>query len=168
VCPLLIITVFYLAKILFEKVFNQKVTYIILTVTFVVMLILPDIISALPLGYEINFYYLYKDKKEIVETIEEEHNVPCLYVFNTSQNRFLDDLYLFTILDNSYVMDVNEFSEEKVTEIFENIDLENGLIVFINGGLENDTYLNELVETLNLNNIQYVQRMNACDIYKIN
>jgi hypothetical protein len=168
VCPLLIIGVFYLAKVAFEKVFTKKVTYTILTIIFVVMLILPDIISLLPLGYEINFYYLYKDKKEIVETIEEQHNVPCLYVFNTSQNRFLDDLYLFTILDNSYVMDSNEFSKAKVAEIFENMNLENGLIVIINGGLENDTYLNELVETLNLNSVEYVQRMNACDIYKIN
>jgi hypothetical protein len=168
VCPLLVIGVFYIAKIMFEKVFNQKVTYTILSIIFIIMLVLPNIISLLPLGYEINFYYLYKDKKDIVETIKEQYDVPCLYVFNTSQNRFLDDLYLFTILDNSYIMDANEFSKENLTEIFKDINLENGLIVFINGGLENDNYLNELVETLNLNSIEYVQRMNACDIYKIN
>lgn len=160
VCPLLVIGVFYLLKVLLEKVFSKKNTYMILTITFIIMLILPNVI-------EINFYYLYKDKKEIVQTIEKEHNTPILYVFNTSQNRFLDDLYLFTIADQSYIMDVKEFSEEKLKEIFEGINLDNGLIVIINEGIEHETYLKQISEILNLSEQEHLQRMNACNIYQM-
>lgn len=166
VCPLLVICVFYLFKQLLEKVVSSKITYLILTIIFIIMLVLPKILEILPLP-NINFYYLYKDKKEIVTKIEEEHNTPCLYVFNTNQNRFLDDLYLFTILDKSYIMDVREFNEETLNKIFTNINLENGLIVIINEGIEHKTYLDKLSEMLNLKSCDYVQRMNACDIYEL-
>lgn len=166
VCPLLVICIFYLFKKLVEKVFSQKCTYAILSIIFVIMLVLPKIIEVLPLP-NINFYYLYKDKKEIVTKIEEEHNTPCLYVFNTNQNRFLDDLYLFTILDQSYIMDVSKFSDDTINEIFTDINLEDGLIVIINEGIEHETYLNKLSEMLNLKSCNHIQRMNACDIYEL-
>lgn len=160
VCPLMVIGIFYLSKVLFEKVLSPKSTYIALTILFIIMLIVPKVAN-------INFYYLYKDKKEIVNKIEEEHDVPCLYVFNTNQNRFLDDLYLFTILDNSYIMDVKMFSEETVKQIFVNMNLEDGLIVIINEGIEHYKYLKELSETLNLKECEHIQRMNACNIYRM-
>lgn len=160
VCPLIVIGVFYLLKVLFEKVFSKKHTYLILSIIFIVMLLLPKVI-------DINFYYLYKDKKEIVTKITEDHNTPCLYVFNTNQNRFLDDLYLFTILDQSYIMDATKFNEATINEVFTNINLENGLIVIINEGIEHETYLNKLLEVLNLKDYKHVQRMNACDIYEL-
>lgn len=160
VCPLIVISVFYLLKVLFEKVFSRKHTYLILSIILIVMLLLPEAI-------DINFYYLYKDKKEIVTRIEENHNTPCLYVFNTNQNRFLDDLYLFTILEQSYIMDVTKFDEVTVNEVFTNINLGNGLIVIINEGIEHETYLNTLLEVLNLKDCKHIQRMNACDIYEL-
>lgn len=160
VCPLLVISVFYLLKVLFEKTFSRKHTYFILSIIFIVMLLLPKVIN-------INFYYLYKDKKEIVTKMEENHNTPCLYIFNTNQNRFLDDLYLFTILDKSYIMDVTKFNEDTVSEIFTDINLGNGVIVIINEGIEHETYLNKLSETLNLKRCNHIQRMNACDIYEL-
>lgn len=160
ICPLMIIGVFYLLKVLFEKVLSPKYTYIVLTIIFIMMLIIPKVAN-------INFYYLYSDKKEIVSKIEENRNVPCLYVFNTNQNRFLDDLYLFTILDNSYIMDAKEYSTDKLKEIFKDINLENGLIVIINEGIEHQTYLDGLAETLNLKECEHLQRMNACNIYQM-
>lgn len=160
VCPLMIIGVFYLLKVLLEKVLSQKYTYIVLTLIFIMMLIVPKVAN-------INFYYLYSDKNEIVNKIEKNHNVPCLYVFNTNQNRFLDDLYLFTILDNSYVMDVKEYNLDKLKEIFKGINLENGLIVIINEGIEHQTYLDGLTKTLNLKDCTHLQRMNACNIYQM-
>lgn len=159
ICPLIVISTFYLLKVLFEKVLSTYHTYIALSIVFIMMLIIPSVAN-------INFYYLYKDKAEIVNKIEEEHDVPCLYVFNKNQNRFLDDLYLFSILDKSYVMDKNEFSKEKVKEVFENIDTSKGLIVIINEGIEHQIYLDELERTLKLKDCKHLQRMNACNIYQ--
>ncbi|MCI8999596.1 MAG: glycosyltransferase family 39 protein [Clostridia bacterium] len=162
VCPLLVIGGFYLLKVLLEKVFSKKNTYYILSAIFVVMLILPSIIKL-----DIPFYYLYKDKKEIVTKIEQEQDKPVLYIFNKEQNRFLDDLYLFTISDQSYIMDKEEFSKEKLKEIFTNINFKNGFFVIINEGLEHETYLKEISETLNVTGYEHIQRMNACDIYQM-
>lgn len=162
VCPLLIIGVFYLFKVSFVKVLNEKNTYIILNLTFIIMLILPNIVKP-----DIPFYYLYKDKKDIVSKIEDAHDTPVLYVFNKQENRFLDDLYLFTISDQSYIMDAEEFSKERLTQIFANIDLEKGLIVIMNEGLEHETYLKEISKTLKVTNYEHLQRMNACNIYQM-
>ena len=162
VCPLLVIGGVYLFKVLLEKVFSKKNTYVILSIIFVVMLILPSIIKP-----NIPFYYLYKDKKDIVATIEQQHQTPILYVFKKEQNRFLDDLYLFTIADNSYIMDVKEFSKEKLKEVFANINLENGLIVIINEGIEHEKYLKEISENLDVTTYKHLQRMNACNIYQM-
>ena len=162
VCPLLVIGGFYLLKVLLEKVFSKKNTYYILSAIFVVMLILPSIIKL-----DIPFYYLYKDKKEIVTKIEQEQDKPVLYIFNKEQNRFLDDLYLFTISNQSYIMDKEEFSKEKLKEIFTNINFKNGFFVIINEGLEHETYLKEISKTLNVTGYEHIQRMNACDIYQM-
>lgn len=160
ICPLMVIGVFYLFKVALGKVLSQKNTYIALTLTFILMLILQHTVY-LP------FFYLYKDKKEIVSIIEEEHNRPCLYIFNKNQNRFLDDIYMFTKIDNSYILDSELFNKEKLEEIFEKVDIQNGITVFINGGLNNDELLNILTKTLNCSSYKWVQRMNACDIYFI-
>ncbi|MCI8481543.1 MAG: hypothetical protein HFJ27_00110 [Clostridia bacterium] len=160
VCPLLLVSVFYLLKVVLEGIFSIQNTYKILTAVFIVMLILPIIMP-------INFYYLYKDKKEIVSKIEQEHTIPCLYIFNKNQNRFLDDLYLFTILDTSYIMDVINFNETIINQAFQNVNLKEGLIVIINEGIEHDTYLKQLLEILKLEEYKHIQRMNACDIYRL-
>lgn len=160
ICPLMIIGILYLFKVTLEKVLSAKNTYIALTITFLLMLVLQKIVY-LP------FYYLYKDKKEIVSIIEEKHNLPCLYIFNTNQNRFLDDIYMFTKIDNSYILDSNLFNEAKLREIFNNINIQDGIIIFINGGLNNDNCLDILIRELNCTSYKWIQRMNACDIYLV-
>ena len=160
ICPLLVITVIYGLKVVLEKVVSKKSTFIILNCLFIVMLFIPQI-------FNIELMYFYKDKIDIVEYIEEKHNVPALYIFNKEQNRFLDDIYMFTKLDNSYILDSKLFNVEKVREVFDGIDIKNGIIVFINGGLENDECLETLKEELNCSSYKWIKRMNACDIYLV-
>ena len=45
---------------------------------------------------------MYSDKKEIVHKLEEELNVPTIYMFNSENNRFLDDILLFSKINESY------------------------------------------------------------------
>ena len=147
ICPLLVITVIYGLKV-------------ILNCLFIVMLFIPQV-------FNIELMYFYKDKTDIVEYIEEKHHIPAIYIFNKEQNRFLDDIYMFTKLDNSYILDSKLFSKEKVREVFSGIDIQNGIIVFINGGLENDEYLQTLKEELNCSSYKWIKGMNACNIYLV-
>lgn len=160
ICPLLVITVIYGLKVVLEKVVAKKTTFIILNCLFIIMLFTPQI-------FNIELMYFYKDKTDIVEYIEENQDIPTLYIFNKEQNRFLDDIYMFTKLDNSYILDSKLFNEEKVREVFDGIDIQNGIIVFINGGLENDECLKTLTEELECSSYKWIKRMNACDIYLV-
>lgn len=160
ICPLLVICVIYGLKVVLEKVVSKKSTFIILNCLFIIMLFTPQI-------FNIELMYFYKDKTDIVEYIEEKHNAPALYIFNKEQNRFLDDIYMFTKLDNSYILDSKLFNEEKVREVFDGIDIKNGIIVFINGGLENDKCLKTLTKELECSSYKWIKRMNACDIYLV-
>ena len=45
----------------------------------------------------------FLDKRDIVEEVQNELNVPTIYMFNSNENRFLDDILLFSKLDNSYI-----------------------------------------------------------------
>ncbi|MCI8352672.1 MAG: glycosyltransferase family 39 protein [Clostridia bacterium] len=160
ICPLLVITVVYGLKVVLESVLSKKNTFIILNCLFIVMLFIPQV-------FNIELMYFYKDKTDIVGYIEEKHHVPAIYIFNKEQNRFLDDIYMFTKLDNSYILDSKLFSKEKIREVFSGIDIKNGVIVFINGGLENDECLQTLKEELNCSSYKWIKGMNACNIYLV-
>lgn len=111
VCPFIIIGVFYLLKVLCEKVMTIKLTFILLNMMFIVMLLYPKVAS-------IEISYLYKDNKMVVQKIEETHEMPMLYILNKSDNRFLDDIYLYSKIDDSYILDSKLFSKEKIAQIF--------------------------------------------------
>lgn len=160
IASLIFILGIYALKLMLDKVCNKEKTFKIISIILVIMLIVPIIVKW-PITY------LYQDKKDIVNKISENHSIPTLYVFNKDQNRFLDDIYLFTKIDNSYIMDSKLENSTNIEEVFKNKNLQNGIIVFINSGLENDNIIKDIKETTNLEECNYVKRMNACDIYYI-
>lgn len=160
ICPLIVICMIYITKVVLEKCFKEGTVFNILAVIFIVMLLTPQIFKN-----DLTCYYGYKT--DIVQTIEEKHDLPALYIFNKDQNRFLDDLYMFTKIDKSYVMDSKLFSKENILKVFNKIDTQKGIIVFINEGLNNEEYLNTLTRSLQCTSYKHLKRMNACDIYLV-
>ncbi len=110
---------------------------------------------------------LYSNKKYIVEKIKYDLNVPALYLFNSNNNRFLDDILLFAYIDKSYIAKDIEYTDEKIKEIMKNQDISNGILIFINEGQENENLLNIIQKSVGLYNTTYLQRLNACDVYYI-
>lgn len=115
---------------------------------------------------------LYIQHKEIVRQVENEFSkIPTIYIFNSNQNRFLDDIYMFTKIEESYILELKDANEEKLNEILKGKNLENGIIVWVNEGFEKEKYLKMIKNAINknnFNNIEHIKRMNACDIYYIN
>lgn len=108
----------------------------------------------------------------------EKWNLPIIYVFNTKENRFLDDLYLFTLADHSIVLDASQLEEEKWNQVMREMEQrqeksesylqeekgeeEKGSYLLIcNNGVEE-----EKIKTWIGKELEYVQRMNACNIYR--
>lgn len=158
IVPLLFIVGIYAFKVVLQKVFNEKNIKIIMVASAIVFLIIPIL-------FNWNITYLYTDMKETVSKMKEEHNTPALYIFNKDCNRFMDDLYLFTILDKSYIMDSKLADEEEINEVLKDVNIENGMILFINSNLENDNYINLILNTTELEKCEYMKRLNACDVY---
>lgn len=118
-------------------------------------------------NFKIEPEVLYSNKKEIVETIKNNPNTPALYVFNSSHNRFLDDILLFANITESYIAKDMECNEENIKKILLDKDISDGVLVFINDGQENEEIIQVIQKATNFNQTTYLQRLNACDVYYI-
>lgn len=161
ICPLVLIIMVYFLKNSISSIIDKTKTLYIVAILLTIMVILPVITNQ-------KLEMSYNDKKEIVRKLENEYNLPTLFLFNKSNNRFLDDILLFSKLDESYVYDLENISEEKIQEIFEEKDISKGIIVFVNEGQDKEKNLELTKQALNLNEINHLKRMNACDIYYMN
>ena len=157
--PIFIIMIYYLSELLYN-IFKEKTSNTIMIIFLVAILISPII-------YKIEPEVAYSSKKEIVNKLGEQLNLPTIYCFNSENNRFLDDILLFSILDESYIARDMEYTQQNIKTIFQNKDISNGIIVFINEGQENDKILEKLREAIGLESWIYLERLNACDLYMI-
>lgn len=108
---------------------------------------------------------LYPHHKQIVEELKENNSIPAVYFLDSSNNRFLDDILLFSILEKSYVtLDVS-FEEEKVKQIFEKLDSSQGVYLFLNQGEKNQIALDKMKTILQISNQEHRFHLNACDVY---
>lgn len=160
VCPLFIILVIYLVKVVLEKIANTKIAMRILVGIFVVMLILPHVLH-LPIKY------LYTEWGAVVNRVSTQDNLPTIYLLNMNDNRFMDDLYLFSMINKSYQVDVEKCSVEHLKQIFSQVDTKDGVLVFIGANIDNDKYIERVKQATNLKNSEFVEKMNACFIYKV-
>ena len=159
VCSFIFIFVIYILNLLLNKYLDAKKAQIIFKIILCIILIMPIITHQ-------NINNLYLQHKEIVKEFEDKyHSLPTIYLFNKSQNRFLDDIYLFAKIDESYILDIETGSEEKLEEIFKDKNLENGLIVWENEGFEREEYLQNIIDFYGFKECKHLKRMNACDIY---
>ena len=97
----------------------------------------------------------YSKYGEIVNRIEKEP-YPIIFVFNNDNNRFLDDLYLFTKTEKAMI--VKNYNLDPIKEIDSK-----SLYVIVAEGAE-DT-LGEISERTGLENYQMIQGLNAARIY---
>lgn len=166
-----VIVMFYLEELLNNFVKEKKLIITFISI-FIIMFIMPSISNIVYKNvfkqqHSIKVEVLYKDKKDIVNKLKHELNVPTIYFAHSKGFRFLDDILLFANLDKSYIYDGIEFDEKDIKEVFENQDISKGIVVFINEKQNNEKLLEIVKKALNLQEITYIQRMNACDIYYI-
>lgn len=153
-----ILVMFYLEEIL-ENLVKEKTLNIIIIVLSTAMIII------MPIIYNMEPEVMYSDKKEITNKLENELNLPTIFLFNSNNNRFLDDILLFAKINESYIAKDLECTEENIKNIMAGKDISNGMIVFINEGQNNDELLLNIKNAMELGEIIYLKRLNACDVY---
>ena len=111
---------------------------------------------------------MYSGKQDIVKTIKDNCNLPAIYCFNSNNNRFLDDILLFANINESYIAKDIEYNQENIKRIMENKNTSEEVLIFINDGQKNDDILSVIKDSFKLENITYLKRLNACDVYLVN
>ena len=158
ICGLIfILTIYVICKIL-KLIINKKETNIVLGLILIIIIVMPMVLK-------LEAESLYTDKKDIIEKLSGEMNVPTIYLFNSQNNRFLDDIYLFSLLKESYIAKDIEVKEENIKQILDKKDTTKGVVIFINEGQDNDTILNVVKTSLNANKIMHLKRLNSADVY---
>lgn len=161
ICPLIFILVIYNFYQLLKTILDEKKVNFIVSILLLILLISP-------LFNKIEPEVLYRDKKEIVNQLKNEFNVPAIYFFHSQKNRFLDDILLFSILDESYIAKDLDTTPENIKAILNQKDISNGIVVFINEEQDNYTILKAIYKVTNLKQCKHLKKLNACDVYYFN
>ena len=160
VCGSIFVVVIYYLYKLFQTFFNEKKTNIIMLILLFIILIVPIILDMEP-------ELLYTEKMDIVQELEEEYNLPTIYFYDTSVGGFINDLLLFSKIDESYIAKNIDYTEENILEILENKDISNGIIIFISDGQNEDEIIQIIIETLNFEESIHLEKLNNCSVYYI-
>lgn len=158
ICPLLFVVVIWGLYKMVGMVCSEKRRNIIMAVVLAVTAVLP-----VPLGLEPDVEY--SKWATATEFIEEKKEVPLLYIYDMGNNRFLDDILLFTIADWSYIMSERDYTAEDFRQVLEMRDLKDGLVIIANYGYGNQEYLDTVKEVTGLTEQDYIFRLNAADLY---
>ena len=142
------IWVVILVKNYLEASYSKKKAFWITVCCFTILLISP-------LFTQTKLSFTYQQHHQIATRIEEK-GLPIVYLWNPGHNRFLDDLYLFTKVDQSIIIDATQ-DIETIQEMLS--DIQTDYILMYNEGIEEET-----LETCIPENNEYIQKMNACDI----
>lgn len=158
VIPIIFIVVFAFSYRIIRNKYDEKKSNLIALILAFILIIAAPISGHKPES-------LFRQRANAVEYIEQNTTRPTVYFINLEANRFLDDILLFSMVEESYVANELPFTPEKIQEIFEGRDLSDGVTVFINEKQDHQALLELLVSTLELNGYTHVEHLNACDIY---
>lgn len=160
VCGLLFVLAIYCIYVLLKNGFTEKIANICVAILLCIILVAP-----IPLHLKPEL--LYNDRKEIVQHINGELNLPTMYVFNSQTGGFLDDIFIFSKINDSFIAKDMDCTSSTIQTIFENKDISKGILVFINDGQNNDTIIDTVKSSLHFTNCDHLQKLSCCQVYHI-
>lgn len=158
VCGLIFILLIYCTYILTKTIFKEKTCNILLSILFCIIIFAPFIFHMEP-------ELLYSDKKEIVHELSENLNLPTIYLYNSQNGGFLDDILLFSKIEESYIAKDIDYEKNNIQKILEGKDISKGIIIFINEEQNNENIIEKITKQLNFSNYEHLERLTKCDIY---
>lgn len=153
--------IFVFLMFLLYKLINDVTTKKISSILYVIFICL---ILASPLIFKMRPELLYYDEKETIETIKNKANIPAVYLYNKQTSNFLDNIMIFSIIENSYITKDVEYTMENIQKILNNIDTSNGILIFINE-VQKEDILNVIKHSKNFTNCEYINKLNATEVY---
>ena len=148
------IWVMYYFYLLYRNTLKEKKSVIAMILTFIIVLVSPLVTGT-------NLEFTYKKMNHLAERVEEKSDLPAIYIFNENNIRFLDDIYMFTKINDSYIMRSSNANIENVKKVLEGKDTSKGMIIVYNEGVEPEEIIKQIKEKYNYNNEEIMQNLNA-------
>ena len=148
------ICIIYKTYKLLTHYFSAKQAQIIISILLIIVVISPAVTYS-------HLDFTYTKMNNLAKKMEEKSGIPALYIFNENNIRFLDDIYIFTKLDESYIMKYSQTSIENIKEVLKNKDTANGIIFIYNEGVEAGDIIRQIKETYSYKMEDDIQRLNA-------
>ena len=120
-----------------------------------------------PLIFKIEPGVLYSEKREIVKEMSGKLNLPTIYLLDSQNNRFLDDILLFSKINESYIAKDMDLTDDNINKILKDKDISRGIIVFANYEKENSNIMKYIIESTSFSEYQHIEKLNACDVFYI-
>lgn len=160
IIPLTTVYIIYAISILFRDTLKGNKAEIATVILFTIMAISPAFT-----GMQLEF--TYTKMNHLADKIEEKSDVPALYILDRTNIRFLDDIYMFTKLDESYIMSDNEANIENIKDVFKDKDTSKGIIFVYNYGesaIDIETIEKEIMQEYNYTEAEEIQHINIGEV----
>lgn len=142
-----VISIIYFIWKFLKQYYKSEDVILIAVILCIVMIIAPFIEGN-------KLFFTYSKFDHIADKVVEKE-LPIIYIFDKNRDRFLDDLYLFTLSDKSIVID-----SQNLEDFEKDIQNQEKYILICN----NQEIANEFLKG---KNYTYLQHMNACDIWEV-
>lgn len=162
ICALVFVLVAALLVRVALKALGKIGATAVVALTVVAMIVLPFAMDMEPKT-------MYSHRANTVNYIEANKDLPTVYIYTTKTDNIMDDLYLLTKLEHSYITRDWEINSENMTNVFRTRDISRGVLVIINDGQEDEaaSILTTIMQTLKLSEIHAVERLDRANIYYI-
>lgn len=121
ICPLIIILTIYYSKIILDKYLKQNQSFLIMLST-TILITLSAIVTNNKLRFTFSAYEMMN------ENIQNKGKT-IVYLYQGEEDRFLDNIYYFTFIDEAYIMKKEDYSLDKVLKIIEQKNKESFCII---------------------------------------
>ena len=148
------ICVIYMFYKLFKQYVSTKKAEIMVTIMAVLIIMAPILTNS-------HLDFTYTKMNHLADKMEEKSSIPTLYILNEDNIRFLDDIYIFTKLDESYIMKYSQASIENIQEALKDKDTSNGIIFVYNRDVKPEKILEEVKQTYNYQTEEDIQNLNS-------
>lgn len=159
IMPIVSVSVIYIIYIfnkLFKETLNKKNAKIVTVILFTIMIVSPIFTKT-------QLEFTYKKMNNLAEKMEEKSDIPALYIFDETNIRFLDDIYIFTKLDESYIMDNKQANMENIQKVLEDKNTSKGLVFIYNYGdnpIDIEKLKKDIMSTYNYTEEEEIQELN--------
>lgn len=160
VCGLIFLSVIFYLFTFMRTVISEKIC----CAGFMIFLLL---LMSHPSRLELEPEVVFNNRTRMVNMAEEHHSLPALYMFNSDENRFLDDILLFSIFDESYIAKDLTCTQENIQTVLNGKDVSNGFFVFMNNGQENDAMMEIITAAAGREEYSHVYFLNECHVYRV-